>query len=318
VTGIIAIGVGAGVVSALLTLVIATGSPVALLLFFLAPLPVAIAALGWNHKAGLVAAAVGAIILGVAIHPRTAAVYAVSTALPAWWFSYLALLGRPGADGTMEWYPVGRVLAGIAAVAAVMTMAGVLLIADDYDGYVRAFGRAVDLVERVNPGMFDRVPEPMRAEARAGVAALVAAFAPPASAALSVLITAGLMVFAGRAVLASGRLPRAWPHLPALVLPRAFLPLLGLSIAGAATLGGFAGLAARTLLASLIAAYAIQGFALLHALTAGKPGRAAMLAGAYAVSVLFAGWPLVLMALGGAADALFNIRARRGLAPMAS
>ena len=65
----------------------------------------------------------------------------------------------------------------------------------------------------------------------------------------------------------------------------------------------------------MFAAYALQGLALAHALTAGASGRAAILATGYGLCVLFGGWPLVLAALAGVADALFNIRAKRGLAP---
>lgn len=321
-TGIVGIGIGAGVVSALLTLVIATGSPLALLLFFLAPLPIAIAALGWNHKAGLIGAAVGALALGLSplffgggINLRMAVIHAVSTSLPAWWFSFLTLLARPAAPPSqgVEWYPVGRVLAWIAAVAAAVTIIGVATIALDYEAYVRAFGRAVDLVERINPGLFDRLPVDQRPQARAAIAEIVAALAPPISATLSVWITAALLVAAGRLVLASGRLPRPWPHLPALVLPKVLLSIAAAALAGS-FLGGFPGLAMRTIFAAIAAAYALQGLALAHALTAGQPGRFAILATLYGVSILFGGWPLIIAALGGVADALFNIRVRRGLA----
>lgn len=321
-TGIIGIGVGAGLVSALLTLVIATGSPLALLLFFLAPLPIAIAALGWNHKAGLVGAAMGAIALGLAplffgggVNLYMAVVHALSTSLPAWWFSFLALLARPGASPSeqAEWYPPGRILTWIAGVAAALTVVGVATIATDYDTYVRVFGRAVDILERINPGLFDRLPVDDRQPARAEIARMLAGLAPPVSAALSVFVSAALLVIAGRIVLASGRLPRPWPHLPATTLPKILLPIMAAAFVGS-FMGGFTGLSLRTVFAALFAAYALQGLALIHALTAGAAGKYAILSSVYVVSALFGGWPLVLVALGGVADALFDIRVRRGLA----
>lgn len=320
-TGIIGIGVGAGLVSALLTLVIATGSPLALLLFFLAPLPIAIAALGWNHKAGLIGAAVGALALGASplffggrVNFTMAAVHAVSTSLPAWWFSFLALLARPGATpgAPTEWYPPGRILAWIVGVVTVITLVGIAMIAADYDSYVRALGRAVDLLERFNPGLFDRLPADQREPARAEIARMVAGLAPPVSAAISVLISTALLAVAGRIVRASGRLPRPWPHLPATTLPKILLPITAAAFLGSFA-GGFAGLGLRTLFASLLAAYALQGLALLHAMTVGVSGRYAILVSVYAISALFGGWPLILVALAGVADALFDIRLRRGL-----
>ncbi|MBN9063765.1 MAG: hypothetical protein J0H41_15130, partial [Rhizobiales bacterium] len=226
-------------------------------------------------------------------------------------------LARPGAapGQPAEWYPPGRILAWIAGVAAVVTILGVASIATDYETFVRVFGRTVTtLFERINPGLFDRIPEADRPAARGAIAALLASVAPPVSAALSVFVSAALLVIAGRAVLASGRLPRPWPALAALTLPKILLPIMVAALAGS-FLGGFFGLALRTVFAALFAAYALQGLALAHALTAGASGRAAILATGYGLCVLFGGWPLVLAALAGVADALFNIRAKRGLAP---
>ena len=56
----LSIGIGAGLASALLFGAVITGSPVAMLLSFIAPLPIFIASLGWKHRSGLVAAATGA------------------------------------------------------------------------------------------------------------------------------------------------------------------------------------------------------------------------------------------------------------------
>ena len=53
-TLIVGIGAAAGLVSALLFAVITTGNTIALLLYFVAPLPILLAALGWNHRAGMV------------------------------------------------------------------------------------------------------------------------------------------------------------------------------------------------------------------------------------------------------------------------
>ena len=46
------IGIGAGAATALLFASVASGSPLSVLLFYLAPLPILMAALGWSHWAG--------------------------------------------------------------------------------------------------------------------------------------------------------------------------------------------------------------------------------------------------------------------------
>src|SRR3712207_2592144 len=139
----VATGIGAGLVSALLTAVIVKATPLAAMLYLLAPIPVLIVSLGWDHRSGLVAALVGGLAIAFILSPLSGLGFAIITALPAWWLSYLSLLGRPGADGTMEWYPVGRLLAWIAATAALTIMAaGLISTGGDYASYVQK-GRAI-------------------------------------------------------------------------------------------------------------------------------------------------------------------------------
>jgi len=53
---IVLVGLGAGAAAALLFASVVSGSLAAVFLFYLAPLPIMIAALGWSHLAGLIAA----------------------------------------------------------------------------------------------------------------------------------------------------------------------------------------------------------------------------------------------------------------------
>ena len=102
------VGSLAGLVSALLVATVTAGWPLGVLLY-LAPLPVLIGALGWNHRSGLVAAVVGAFALAVVFRPEAGLAFLVGAAIPAWGLAYLALLGRPNRDGSLEWYPLGRI-----------------------------------------------------------------------------------------------------------------------------------------------------------------------------------------------------------------
>src|SRR6202521_312972 len=65
-TQIVLIGLGAGAAAALLFASVASGVILSVFLFYLAPLPILIAALGWSHWAGLVAAVTAAARLGLA------------------------------------------------------------------------------------------------------------------------------------------------------------------------------------------------------------------------------------------------------------
>ena len=51
--------------------------------------------------------------------------YLVDVGLPAWWFGYLALLGRPVANGSpehFEWYPVGRLVIWAALLGSLVAV----------------------------------------------------------------------------------------------------------------------------------------------------------------------------------------------------
>ena len=92
------IGVGAGAAAALLFASVASGSPLAVVLFYLAPLPILIAALGWSHYAALVAALAAAASLAAVFNSTLFIAFLIGIGLPAWWLGYLALLARPVAN----------------------------------------------------------------------------------------------------------------------------------------------------------------------------------------------------------------------------
>ena len=107
------IGLGAGVASALLFASVASGSLLSIFLFYLAPLPIMIAAIGWNYWAGAIATLVAALGLAGSLGSVFLFAYLVGTGAPAWWLGYLAMLARPavnGGAGTLEWYPPGRLV----------------------------------------------------------------------------------------------------------------------------------------------------------------------------------------------------------------
>src|SRR3954447_15205406 len=104
---------GAGATSALLFASIVSGSPLSFVLANFAQLPIMLAAIGWTHMAGLLAAVIASLALAVATTGSVAIAFLLGIGLPAWWIGYLALLARsaPGSDPAgMEWYPVGRIV----------------------------------------------------------------------------------------------------------------------------------------------------------------------------------------------------------------
>lgn len=314
---IIGIGAGAGFVSALLFAVIATGQLIALPLFFVAPLPIALAALGWNHKAGLIAALVGAACIGLAFAPSSGLTFALAVGLPTWWTAYLVLLAR-SEDTHVQWYPLGRLLVWIVVLSAGLTVLGALMLGDgDYATFVKRFERAALLLNDVRPGIFEGLSSSDKDGDVAAIGRLFAAVAPPISSGVSVLSSVGLLYGAARIVRASGRLPRPWTPVSAVQLPRLAIAALAVCVVLSVLSSGFVAVGVRSAAASLLMAFCLQGLAVIHVLTQGVAGRGGILTGVYVTLFLFLvpGWPVVLYALIGLTDSVLDLRARKAGRP---
>src|SRR5205814_5226893 len=142
---IVLIAIAAGSASALMFASIISGALISLLLFYLAPLPLMVAALGWGPLGATIGGIVAAIGLGAIFGLPYCIAFAVTVALPAWWLGHLALLSRPvghvttdattepSAEPQVEWYPVGRILLWIAGFATLTTIAALLTLGTDAD-----------------------------------------------------------------------------------------------------------------------------------------------------------------------------------------
>src|SRR5262249_60465089 len=86
---------------------------------------------------------------------------------------------------------------------------------------------------------------------------------------------------AARVVTSPGRLRRPWPDLPAWTLPPSPPAFLAAAIAGS-FLPDLLGVLAGAFAASLLMAFAMLGFAVLHAITRGMNTRTLVLAAVYA------------------------------------
>lgn len=307
------VGLGAGAASALLFASVASGSPLSVILFYLAPLPILIAAIGWSHWSALIAAFAAALGLTVAFG-KVFFLFAflVGVGLPAWWLGYLALLARADENGNVEWYPAGRLVLWCAAIAAGMVIVAIPNFGLDEEqfrsGLRRAFERIlVDQGRGPSGSALD-----VTSDSGKRLIDLLVTIMPLAAAVLTTVTISMNLYLAGRVVKVSGRLKRPWPDLTEIRFPLA----AHLSFAGALVLSftpGLAGTMGAVVTAALIMAYAILGFAVLHAITRNVGGRSFILAGAY-LAVVAIGWPVLAMTLLGLADAIFDFRKRAGAA----
>jgi hypothetical protein len=304
------IGVSAGAATALLFASVASGALFSVLLFYLAPLPILIAALGWSHWAALVAAIVASASLTAVFGAFFFVAFLVGIGLPAWWLGYLSLLARPvangGAPGALEWYPVGHLVMWVALLAAAIVIAAMLNFGTDEESFRASLRSLLERMFRLQ-GREAGTPPPGGREPSRLIEFLVLAL-PPAAAVLTTITSTINLWLAARIVRVSGRLRRPLPDLTAMQFPT-YAPALTAAAIAASFLPGLLGIAAGVLAAAMLMAYAIVGFAVLHAMTRNIAGRPFLLGGIYAAVIVF-GWPVLMMTLLGLADAALDLRGR--------
>src|SRR3979409_2303269 len=191
---VILIGLAAGVAAALLFASVSSGALAAIFLFYLAPLPMLIAALGWGHVAGLIAAALATALVSLLSGVFFMAVPVI--AFGAWWLGYLTLLARPGVNGggnALDWYPVGRLVLWAAGIGTLVVAAAVPNFGTDQESLQAGLSKTSERI--------------------------LGTTAPPAAAVFSTITNLLNLWLAARIVKISGGLTRPWPDLAALTLP---------------------------------------------------------------------------------------------------
>lgn len=312
---VLLIGLGAGAASALLFASIVSGSPLAILLFYLSALPVMIAAIAWSHMAGLFALLFGATALAVVLSSWIALVYLAAVATPAYVLAYLSMLGREvapasgAAPAEMEWYPVGRLILWAAFIAFALVTFVIFQFGTSFEQYqkeIRAtFERVLKLQARIAADQPLKLPGVQNSEQFLNT---MVAIMPAAAAVLSMLTSVINLWLAGRVAVISGRLRRPWPNLHEVSLPLSASFLLAAALA-VSFMSGMPGFVAAIAVAVLVTAYAMVGFSVIHALA-----NTWIRVGAW-LGVILLGWPLLFVAILGIADTVFNLRGRKAAQP---
>jgi hypothetical protein len=305
------IGAGSGLVSAALFASAATATALAGVLFYLAPLPLCLAGLGWGGMAALVSAITGTIVIAASLGPATAAIFAVSIAAPMALLTHLALLSRPLATPqgqvtqTVEWYPAGRLVGWAAIMAGLLAAILVLIVGYDQDSYKEMIRQ---MLEHSALKELDRDGTLFTDETIASMSAMIARALPAAFAIVWLTITLFNLWMAGLIVDASGRALRPWPDLHALELPNALVPIFAAALL-ASFMPGLPGLVATGFAGALLFAFVLQGLAVIHVYSRGVPFRALLLAAVY-LGILLLGWVAIAVAIVGLGEPVFRLRER--------
>ncbi|MGE0626550.1 MAG: DUF2232 domain-containing protein [Hyphomicrobiaceae bacterium] len=307
----ILIAAGAGLASIVLFLSAARGTPDTLLLFCLAPLPVALAGFGWGWASAALAAAIATGVAGLIGSIRFALIYLLAFGGPAAVFTYLLMLCRQVAPepaeaggGGVEWYPVGRLLAWITLWAGVLAGLVLLTTASDTEAIRRAIESNIDSWALRGPD-----GRSLSTEQKQALSLLaVKYFLPWVVSTGWLLLTILNMWMAAHVTRLSGRLNRPWPDLSSTTLPPGFALAFGAAV-GLSFVAGLVGSVAWGFANALMFAFMLQGLAILHGLTRAHQTRVAILALVYLSLVMFSPLSGFLVAILGLAEPL--VRGRR-------
>lgn len=296
-----ALGVGAalGALGALLYLAVLTGSPGALILAYLAQLPLFAAGL-WLGVGSAAAAAITASIALLAAGGLVAgALFAALYAAPVVLLVRQALLARGRADGALEWYPPGLLAAWLAGLGLAGFAGAVLFLGGPS-------GLETTLHETLAPAVDRFVDE--GGSSRAALTDLLALVAP------GVIAASWMTMTASNAILAQGVLARfgaAWrpsPDLAALALPM-WLSVLLVAAAALSTIGGTSRFFGVNVAIVLSIPFCLAGLAVMHAAARRLPRPQIPLVAFYVLAGLF-GWPLLVVTAVGVLDAPLGLRRR--------
>lgn len=296
------IGLLAGIAGGLMALAEPTTVSMGLILLFVAPMAIYIAALGWGTVCGLVAAIAATLVSSYGGDLASPVATGTLLFLPAAWAGHLANLARRetthnkgnGAGETILWFPLSGILLRLMLALA----AGLLLTgwASGFSGeeLVRLFTQMMNEAVKSEPELANSIDIER-------VATLYARLTPLVAAALWLLMHVLVMNISAMIVRMSGRLARPAEDIAATVnLP---VEVLVMPIAGLVGMVAFSGPLANfgAVFAGVgIAGFALIGLADLHWVSRGRPGRGAILFFSYLALPLFFLLPLAVFAFIGA------------------
>lgn len=277
------IATAGGLASAVCYLATLTDMQAALLLAYLALLPLCAVGLGWGTSVAAIAAVVAAVVVTVGASVVVGVTFALAYGVPAALAVRLMLRSSAEPDGTTAWYAVGPLVSWL-AIYACGSFALLALLGGD-SGVREAIAEIEKIMTSVVP--VDQNPQV------AVLVRVISEFFP------AIVISSWLVMVLVNLVLAQGVLERfkrnlrPRPEAATIALP-AWYTLVTVGAAAAALAARLLGLdtvgfIARNMTLALLVPYFLVGLAVVHVWARQWPARLAILAGFYLL-LLVLGW----------------------------
>jgi hypothetical protein len=285
----IVIAIGAGIASLVMLMSMLTGAHGAVILAYLAPLPLFYAGTAYGVP-GVLVAGIAASTVAAGIGWLMGLTYMLAFAAPAAVLVRQALLARPGsAPNSLIWYPPGMLAIWLAAIAAILIVAAHVLAAgtqDGLDGLLRPALREV--LAQMGASETERAMMPVDQMARA---------LPPIAAVGWMVMMAVNAALAQALAVRFGQNRRPSPDMAALILPE-WLALVSALAAAAALAPGQLGKIGLSLTAIAAVPFLFQGLAVIHVLARRYSAGGLLLFALYALLFMLSGLVVVVVVLG--------------------
>lgn len=298
----------AAFLSAALFLAVIGGTLGAVILAYMAPLPLYVLGLAMGFRSAAIAAAVSGLAIALTAAPLAGLGFVGAVGLPAAILMQRALLARQDSNGgDLEWYPTGLLTLWWCGLAAVAMVAGAVLLGNgDIQGTVR------DLLDQSLAFWLRGIDNPAVSGRQSEMVAMMAPSFPAMVAvswalmhALNAILAQGLLVRFGRNL-------RPSPRLAEVNLPKTALAALVACAIGGMVLPGDIGYLASNLVIIAALPYFIAGLGLAHAAAARTGWSTAWLVALYFGLVTMLTWMAPALVVAGIADQWLGLRARLG------
>jgi hypothetical protein len=313
------IGIGAGLVAAALFASLANNSMLAVTLFYLTPLPILLAGIGWGVRAAQIAFAAAAILVAIILNLTSAVAFTLYIGLPGVVLSHLMLLrrdmppgtptgiSRAGAAPAVEWYPLGRIIAWASLIAGALVTLGLILLGGGGEGYRYAVKSMFD-EDTLKQLQMILGPDFGQEHLESFVERFTRYILPAFAGGFWLLIMLVNLWLAAKSAAISGQLARPVPSFAGLAYP----PLLLAGFAAAAALtfaSGLTGLVGNAFLGGFACAYLILGLAIMHVMAAGLQLKLLMLGLLY-TGLFLTPWVAPILVLIGLLEPFLQLRRR--------
>lgn len=296
---------GAGALSGGLYLMVTVGTSGALVLAYIAQLPLFLVGLWAGLAASALAGAVAAAMTLTARGMVISAVFAIAFLLPVLVLVRQALLSRRTPAGEMEWYPPGLLAGWLVGIGLAIGGLSMLFLAmtGGAEAAVRAFvGHVFDAAKAALP----RGAAPM---ARETVVDMMAGYLPGMAVSSLLVMTAVNGILAQGVLTRFGLNRRPSPDIAKLDLPMALVAVFAVVLAAGVLLPGDVGYLARNLAPVVLVGGVLSGLAVVHAAVRKLAARTWMLVAVYLAAALLV-WPIFLLAAVGMAEPFVKLRRR--------